>query len=58
MVLFFSTQDEEYVGLLSSAVVSSPAHVALDKKRIKAFLKGYQLKWSFEVSSENFSEYI
>ena len=44
MVLFFSTQDEEYVGLLSSAVVSSPAHVALDKKRIKAFLKGYQLK--------------
>ena len=39
MVLFFSTQDEEYVGLLSS-----PAHVTLDKKRIKAFLKSYQLK--------------
>ena len=44
MVLFISTQDEEYVGLLSSPVVSSPAHVTLDKKRIKAFLKGYQLK--------------
>ena len=44
MVLFISTQDEEYVGLLSSPVVSSPAHVTLNKKRIKAFLKGYQLK--------------
>ena len=44
MVLFFSTQDEKYVCLLSSPVVSSPAHVTLDKKRIKAFLKSYQLK--------------